>query len=131
MQHIEHQGKGFFEEICARDLEGIVAKRKLAAYKSNGLGWKKIKNPNYSSTTYGSPCEGSVSPRKWRRGWRRSPLPHSLEQIVPAFSLSGVHTSEQCPVPGELLFRVTTGHVTLLRPKHPADTHLGSSSQCR
>jgi ATP-dependent DNA ligase len=47
-QHIEHQGKGFFEEICARDLEGIVAKRKLAAYKSNGLGWKKIKNPNYS-----------------------------------------------------------------------------------
>jgi ATP-dependent DNA ligase len=29
-------------------LEGIVAKRKLAAYKSNGLGWKKIKNPNYS-----------------------------------------------------------------------------------
>jgi hypothetical protein len=34
-------------------------------------------------------------------------------------------------VPGELLFRVTTGHVTLLRPKHPADTHLGSSSQCR
>ena len=47
-QHIEHQGKGFFEEICARDLEGIVAKRKLATYKSNGLGWKKIKNPNYS-----------------------------------------------------------------------------------
>ena len=24
-------------------------------------------------------------------------------------------------VPGELLFRVTTGHVTLLRPKRPAD----------
>jgi bifunctional non-homologous end joining protein LigD len=36
-QHIENQGIGFFEEICARDLEGIVAKRKLAAYKSNGL----------------------------------------------------------------------------------------------
>ena len=44
--------------------------------------------PSYStSTTYGSPREGSVSPRKWRRGWRRSPLPHSLEQIVPAFIL--------------------------------------------
>ena len=25
------------------------------------------------------------------------------------------------PVPGELLFRVTTVHVTLLRPKRPAD----------
>ena len=47
-QHVENQGIGFFEEICARDLEGIVAKRKLAAYKSNGLGWKKIKNPKYS-----------------------------------------------------------------------------------
>jgi ATP-dependent DNA ligase len=48
-QHIEHLGRGFFEEICARDLEGIVAKRKLATYKSNGLGsWKKIKNPDYS-----------------------------------------------------------------------------------
>ncbi len=35
------------------------------------------------------------------------------------------------PVPGELLFRVTTGHVTLLRPKRPADAPLCSSSQCR
>ena len=25
-QHIERHGKGFFAEICARDLEGIVAK---------------------------------------------------------------------------------------------------------
>jgi hypothetical protein len=47
-QHVEDQGIRLFEEICARDLEGIVAKRKLATYKSNGLGWKKIKNPNYS-----------------------------------------------------------------------------------
>jgi hypothetical protein len=34
-------------------------------------------------------------------------------------------------VPGELLFRATTGHVTLLRPKRPADAPLYSSSQCR
>ena len=27
-QHIEDQGIGLFEEICSRDLEGIVAKRK-------------------------------------------------------------------------------------------------------
>jgi bifunctional non-homologous end joining protein LigD len=47
-QHLEHQGVGFFEEICARDLEGIVAKHKRGIYKSNGLGWKKIKNPKYS-----------------------------------------------------------------------------------
>lgn len=47
-QYIEGQGKVFFKEICARDLEGIVAKRKLGIYKSNGTGWLKIKNPNYS-----------------------------------------------------------------------------------
>jgi bifunctional non-homologous end joining protein LigD len=47
-QHIEDQGIGLFEEICARDLEGIVAKRKRGVYKNNGLGWKKIKNPKYS-----------------------------------------------------------------------------------
>jgi bifunctional non-homologous end joining protein LigD len=47
-QHIEDQGVGFFEEICSRDLEGIVAKRKLGIYKNNGSGWKKIKNPKYS-----------------------------------------------------------------------------------
>jgi bifunctional non-homologous end joining protein LigD len=45
---IEGLGIGLFEEICARDLEGIVAKRKRGVYKNNGLGWKKIKNPKYS-----------------------------------------------------------------------------------
>jgi len=47
-QHIERDGKRFFEEICARDLEGIVAKRKLGIYKDDGQGWLKIKNRSYS-----------------------------------------------------------------------------------
>ena len=47
-QHIEGQGTAFFKEICTRDLEGVVAKRKLSIYKSNGTGWLKIKNPKYS-----------------------------------------------------------------------------------
>jgi bifunctional non-homologous end joining protein LigD len=47
-QHIEDRGIGLFQEICARDLEGIVAKRKRGVYKNNGVGWKKIKNPKYS-----------------------------------------------------------------------------------
>jgi bifunctional non-homologous end joining protein LigD len=50
-QHIEHYGTVFFEEICRHDLEGIVAKHKRGIYKSNGLGWKKIKNPKYSQST--------------------------------------------------------------------------------
>jgi len=47
-QHIEQHGKGFFAEICARDLEGIVAKRKLGIYKDDATGWLKLKNPTYS-----------------------------------------------------------------------------------
>jgi ATP-dependent DNA ligase len=47
-QHIGQHGKRFFEQICARDLEGIVAKRKLSIYKDDGDGWLKIKNPAYS-----------------------------------------------------------------------------------
>ena len=47
-QHIEHHGKAFFAEICARDLEGIVAKRKLGIYKDDSNGWLKIKNKSYS-----------------------------------------------------------------------------------
>jgi ATP-dependent DNA ligase len=47
-QHIEGDGKIFFQEVCANDLEGIVAKRKHGIYKSNGIGWLKIKNPKYS-----------------------------------------------------------------------------------
>jgi bifunctional non-homologous end joining protein LigD len=50
-QHVEGQSVGFFAEIWARDLEGIVAKHKRGIYKSNGIGWKKIKNPKYSQST--------------------------------------------------------------------------------
>jgi bifunctional non-homologous end joining protein LigD len=47
-QHVEGRGKEFFEAICQRDLEGIVAKRKLSVYKDDGIGWLKIKNPKYT-----------------------------------------------------------------------------------
>jgi ATP-dependent DNA ligase len=47
-QHIERDGRRFFEMICARDLEGVVAKRKLSVYKDDGNSWLKIKNRTYS-----------------------------------------------------------------------------------
>jgi bifunctional non-homologous end joining protein LigD len=47
-QHIMQHGKAFFAEICARDLEGIVAKRKLGIYKDDGNSWLKVKNRTYS-----------------------------------------------------------------------------------
>src|SRR5215475_15865636 len=47
-QHIEEYGWHFFKEICLRDLEGIVAKRRMSVYKPGGNGWLKIKNRTYS-----------------------------------------------------------------------------------
>jgi len=47
-QHVEGDGKRMFEEICARDLEGIVAKRRLGIYKDDGNAWLKVKNRSYS-----------------------------------------------------------------------------------
>ena len=46
--HILANGVGLFEEVCARDLEGIVAKRKCGVYRDDGKDWLKFKNPNYS-----------------------------------------------------------------------------------
>ena len=47
-QHVEGEGKRLFAEICRRDLEGVVAKRKMGIYKDDGLAWLKIKNKKYS-----------------------------------------------------------------------------------
>ena len=47
-QHIEAAGKEFFNEICRCDLEGIVAKREMGAYREDRPDWLKIKNRTYS-----------------------------------------------------------------------------------
>jgi bifunctional non-homologous end joining protein LigD len=46
-QHIAGQGVVLYQEICDRDLEGVVCKRKDSVYSSTGV-WYKILNPNYS-----------------------------------------------------------------------------------
>jgi ATP-dependent DNA ligase len=48
--HVEREGSSFFELICQRDLEGIVAKLKHGHYTSDreDSTWIKIKNRNYS-----------------------------------------------------------------------------------
>jgi hypothetical protein len=47
VHHFDGRGIDLHQEICRRDLEGIVAKFKRAPY---GLdkSWIKIKNPRYS-----------------------------------------------------------------------------------
>src|SRR5580765_8495660 len=38
-QHIEANGKQLFQEICSRDLEGIVAKRSRSIYGASRSAW--------------------------------------------------------------------------------------------
>ena len=45
-QHVERDGKLLFEEVCERNLEGIVCKRKSNIYAEHE--WVKIKNPHYT-----------------------------------------------------------------------------------
>jgi bifunctional non-homologous end joining protein LigD len=45
-KYVEGRGIDLFNEICQRNLEGVVAKRKTGTY-STVSGWLKIKNPNY------------------------------------------------------------------------------------
>jgi ATP-dependent DNA ligase len=45
-QHVERNGKLLFEEVCERNLEGVVCKRKASIYAEHG--WVKIKNPHYT-----------------------------------------------------------------------------------
>ena len=44
---VEAKGIDFFREVCRRDLEGMVAKRRDGAYRVRST-WVKIKNPNYT-----------------------------------------------------------------------------------
>jgi bifunctional non-homologous end joining protein LigD len=46
VQHFELPGAKVLKQVCAMDLEGIVAKRKSAPYGGNS--WVKILNPSYS-----------------------------------------------------------------------------------
>jgi hypothetical protein len=49
VRHVERRGVDLFREVCARDLEGIVATWKHGAYVSGEVtSWVKIKNPDYS-----------------------------------------------------------------------------------
>ena len=47
-QHVDRDGKLLFEEVCDRNLEGIVCKRRMGVYSEHG--WLKLKNPDYSQS---------------------------------------------------------------------------------
>lgn len=48
-KYIEGRGVDLFREVCQRNLEGVVAKRKTGTYATVS-GWLKIKNPGYTQS---------------------------------------------------------------------------------
>jgi bifunctional non-homologous end joining protein LigD len=50
VDHLEGEGERLFEQICERDMEGVVAKPKASPYRGlrGKTPWVKIKNPNYT-----------------------------------------------------------------------------------
>jgi bifunctional non-homologous end joining protein LigD len=48
VEHLEGDGRRFFELVCEQDLEGIICKPKTSPYP---FTWIKVKNPNYSQAT--------------------------------------------------------------------------------
>jgi bifunctional non-homologous end joining protein LigD len=48
--HVDGRGRNLFAEVCAQDLEGIVAKKKASVYDPTTpvSPWVKIKNRDYS-----------------------------------------------------------------------------------
>jgi bifunctional non-homologous end joining protein LigD len=48
-KYVDGRGVDLFNEVCKRNLEGVVAKRKSGKYATVS-GWLKIKNPNYTQS---------------------------------------------------------------------------------
>lgn len=50
VDHIEGKGKRMYEQICQRDMEGIVCKPMISPYRTirGTTTWIKVKNPKYS-----------------------------------------------------------------------------------
>jgi bifunctional non-homologous end joining protein LigD len=47
-EHVPIKGKDLYQVICREDLEGIVAKHKLAPYVTSPPTWFKVLNPDYT-----------------------------------------------------------------------------------
>jgi hypothetical protein len=46
--HVAGSGVELFNAVCARDMEGVVAKLAAGLYTPDETTWVKIKNPRYS-----------------------------------------------------------------------------------
>jgi len=64
-KYVEKRGIDLFNEVCQRNLEGVIAKRKNGVYATVS-GWLKIKNPNYTQAERRNELFDSFKPRRAR-----------------------------------------------------------------
>jgi bifunctional non-homologous end joining protein LigD len=64
-KYISGRGVALFNEVCQRNLEGVVAKRKNGTYATIS-GWLKIKNPGYTQSQGRHELFESFQPREMR-----------------------------------------------------------------
>jgi hypothetical protein len=89
-KYVEGRGVDLFNEICQRNLEGVVAKRKTGTY-STISGWLKIKNPNYTQSERRHELFESfkVKPTNQRRNLPSIPKKPPLRAISVAKKIGG------------------------------------------
>jgi bifunctional non-homologous end joining protein LigD len=66
-KYVEERGVDLYNEVCERNLEGVVAKRKSGTY-STVSGWLKIKNPNYTQSERRHELFDAFKTKTMRRG---------------------------------------------------------------
>jgi len=62
-KYVEGPGVDLFNEVCQRNLEGVVAKRKSGTYATVS-GWLEIKNPNYTQSERRDELFDSFKPKQ-------------------------------------------------------------------
>lgn len=72
-QHIPYMGIALYQEVCRRNLEGIVCKKKDGAYSATAQ-WLKVMNPDYTQHEDGMRCLRSFESheRRMLRRFRRA-----------------------------------------------------------
>ncbi len=71
-KYVEGRGVDLFREVCQRNLEGVVAKRKTGTY-STVSGWLKIKNPQYTQSARRHELFESFNAKRSRKALLPSP----------------------------------------------------------
>jgi hypothetical protein len=84
-KYIEGPGIDLSNEVCQRNLEGVVAKRKPGTY-STMSGWLKINNPNYTQSAQRQELFESFKEKSTGQRRNLTPIPNKPTRRAVSFS---------------------------------------------